>query len=622
MKIRSNSKKYKNILLNVLIVLFFALINMSPSNLKANENDYREEIISNQYMLTQFELPNFDIKVNLDIDNLKKVDDNGNILDTDKIDEKTVKVKGGDNINVPYNIIAEPIEYGESKQTLNKELAILVDTAVSDSNLKSQCKNGIINDLLNNNVIIGNSSDENTRFAIIAYGGDKVERVEVTQYNNYKEKIKLEVEKFFDNNKADSSNNEPQLSNAISKAIDFFNTNGWSGSSKDILIISNREVSEISVNEIKDKVVDNYNVITLDISEDCYDRVNDNTNLTKEEHIILQNKHINLRKVHSILGGIEKDYFISKRDSSNDTTHNDLQNEKNIFKKISTSIGYFKYQTFTLDNMSVNFNLGNAINAVSGLIKKNNLDGDKNYIINIPKIKYAAKMNSNGEPQLSNNSKIIYEPYIIYQPMDIYNSSTENNKILYNFKFTIKPNEYAQEICKFEEPNELSYNYVGYNVNRRKNVDKTPVLLLNTCIINHGIYKGIDTQTKKPIIYDASNDNFAQNSMVTIGAYITEILGRNDINLQIDRALSIDGDIVIYKVDSNGNLVKLKKMISLDNINYTATIDGIQSDDKLLVMYTVRLSDTEGSFRNYIKVNNGKSKDAIINVYGSLPDLF
>lgn len=622
MKIKSYSKKYKSIILNVLIVLFFASINMSPSNLMGNENDYREEIISNQYMSNQFELPNFDIKVNLDTDNLKKVDDNGNILDTDKIDEKTVKVKGDDRVNVSYNVIADPIEYGELKQTSNKELAILVDTSVSDSNLKSQCKNGIVNDLLNNNAIMGNSLDANTRFAIIAYGGDKVERVQADQYNNYKEKIQLEVQKFFDTNTGDTSNNEPQLSNAISKAIDFFNTNGWSGSSKDILIISNREISESSANEIKDKVVDNYNVITLDISEDCYDRAGDNANLTKAEHIVLQNRHINLRKVHSILGGIEKDYFISKRDSSNDTIHNDLQNEKNIFRQISTSIGYFKYQTFILDNMIVNFNLGNDIDIISGLIKRNNLDGDKNYIINIPKIKYAAKMSSNGEPQLSSNGKIIYEPHMIYQPMGIYNSSIENNKILYNFKFTIKPNEYAQENCKFEEPNELSYSYIGYNVNGRKNVDKTPVLLLNTCIIDHGVYEGIDSQTKKPIIYDASNDNFAQNSMVTIGAYITETLGRNDINIKIDRALSIEGDVVIYKVDSNGNLVKLQKMISLDNINYTTTIDGIQSDDRLLVMYTVRLADTEGSFTNNIKVNNDKSKDAIINVYGSLPDLF
>ncbi|WP_294392319.1 DUF5057 domain-containing protein [uncultured Clostridium sp.] len=584
-----------------------------------NGQDYRGAKVSKKYVINPIELPKFDVSVNLDTDNLRKTV-NPSLLD--KMDDKTVKVTPGDIVSVPYDVNMREIEYGEVRETSRKEVAILVDTSVSDGNLKTQFKNGIVNELINTNIILNNNTTEdNGRFLMIAYGSDEVKRVESSGGNNYREKLQLSVYKLFDDiNQGDMSNKEPQLANAINEAINFFDESNWNDSSKDIIIISNRDINESSVNSIRGNIKDNYNVITLDISEDAYDEGNDN--YTEQEHIELLNGHKNLRKVHSLLGGLDNNYFISRTEKKGQTTHNDIANK--IFAEIAKHIGYLKYPTFTIDNMFVNFNFGSDITYIEdssdGFNKKNDNEEDYNYIVNLPKIKYVTKMDGSNKP-VTNNGKLVYEPSFVND-----NFVTDGFD-KYRFEFKISAKNYDKDYCYFASPNELSYEYLGYNTFVKKDVDKTPVLAINNHQIDHGIYKKI---TGGKAEFDDSVNKYPIGSVVTCASNITQMVNSKDLSIIIDPDLEFVKTPKIYKVDSKGELQPVANgdysRVSDNQYSYYG-FDGAVNNS-IVVLYSVKLKSKQGD--SYVNISKAGNKEARVSILkkteseqlGDLPDLF
>lgn len=584
-----------------------------------NGQDYRGAKVSKKYIINPIELPKFDVSVNLDTDNLRKTV-NPSLLD--KMDDKTVKVTPGDIVNVPYDVNMREIEYGEVRETSRKEVAILVDTSVSDGNLKTQFKNGIVNELINTNIILNNNATEdNGRFLMIAYGGDEVKRVESSGGNNYREKLQLSVYKLFDDiNQGDMSNKEPQLANAINEAINFFDESNWNDSSKDIIIISNRDINESSVNSIRGNIKDNYNVITLDISEDAYDEGNDN--YTEQEHIELLNRHKNLRKVHSLLGGLDNNYFISRTEKKGQTTHNDIANK--IFAEIAKHIGYLKYPTFTLDNMYVNFNIGSDIDYIEdsedGFNKKNSNTEDYNYVVDLPKMKYVVKMDSENKP-VTSNGKLVYEPYFIN---DSFETSEANE---YGFSFKISAKNVDKDKCCFSQPNEILYDYLGYNTSIKKDVDKTPVLLLDNCMVDHGIYKRI---TGGKAEFDDSNNKYQVGSIVTCASNITQMVNSKDLSIIIDPDLEFVKTPKIYKVDSEGKLKAVSNgdYFKVSDNQYSYSDFNGATNNNVVVLYSVKLKSKQGD--SYVNISRAGNKEARVSILkkteseqlGDLPDLF
>ena len=584
-----------------------------------NGQDYRGAKVSKKYIINPIELPKFDVSVNLDTDNLRKTV-NPSLLD--KMDDKTVKVALGDIVNVPYDVNMREIEYGEVRETSRKEVAILVDTSVSDGNLKTQFKNGIVNELINTNIILNNNATEdNGRFLMIAYGGDEVKRVESSGGNNYREKLQLSVYKLFDDiNQGDMSNKEPQLANAINEAINFFDESNWNDSSKDIIIISNRDINESSVNSIRGNIKDNYNVITLDISEDAYDEGNDN--YTEQEHIELLNRHKNLRKVHSLLGGLDNNYFISRTEKKGQTTHNDIANK--IFAEIAKHIGYLKYPTFTINNMFVNFNFGSDITYIEdssdGFNKKNDNEEDYNYIVNLPKIKYVTKMDGSNKP-VTNNGKLVYEPSFVND------NFVTGGFDKYRFEFKISAKNYDKDYCYFASPNELSYEYLGYNTFIKKDVDKTPVLAINNHQIDHGIYKKI---TGGKAEFEDSVNKYPIGSVVTCASNITQMVNSKDLSIIIDPDLEFVKTPKIYKVDSEGELQPVANgdysRVSDNQYSYYG-FDGAVNNN-IIVLYSVKLKSKQGD--SYVNISKAGNKEARVSILkkteseqlGDLPDLF
>ncbi len=584
-----------------------------------NGQDYRGAKVSKKYIINPIELPKFDVSVNLDTDNLRKTV-NPSLLD--KMDDKTVKVTLGDIVNVPYDVNMREIEYGEVRETSRKEVAILVDTSVSDGNLKTQFKNGIVNELINTNIILNNNATEdNGRFLMIAYGGDEVKRVESSGGNNYREKLQLSVYKLFDDiNQGDMSNKEPQLANAINEAINFFDESNWNDSSKDIIIISNRDINESSVNSIRGNIKDNYNVITLDISEDAYDEGNDN--YTEQEHIELLNRHKNLRKVHSLLGGLDNNYFISRTEKKGQTTHNDIANK--IFAEIAKHIGYLKYPTFTINNMFVNFNFGSDITYIEdssdGFNKKNDNEEDYNYIVNLPKIKYVTKMDGSNKP-VTNNGKLVYEPSFVND------NFVTGGFDKYRFEFKISAKNYDKDYCYFASPNELSYEYLGYNTFIKKDVDKTPVLAINNHQIDHGIYKKI---TGGKAEFEDSVNKYPIGSVVTCASNITQMVNSKDLSIIIDPDLEFVKTPKIYKVDSEGELQPVANgdysRVSDNQYSYYG-FDGAVNNN-IIVLYSVKLKSKQGD--SYVNISKAGNKEARVSILkkteseqlGDLPDLF
>lgn len=584
-----------------------------------NGQDYRGAKVSKKYIINPIELPKFDVSVNLDTDNLRKTV-NPSLLD--KMDDKTVKVTPGDIVNVPYDVNMREIEYGEVRETSRKEVAILVDTSVSDGNLKTQFKNGIVNELINTNIILNNNATEdNGRFLMIAYGGDEVKRVESSGGNNYREKLQLSVYKLFDDiNQGDMSNKEPQLANAINEAINFFDESNWNDSSKDIIIISNRDINESSVNSIRGNIKDNYNVITLDISEDAYDEGNDN--YTEQEHIELLNRHKNLRKVHSLLGGLDNNYFISRTEKKGQTTHNDIANK--IFAEIAKHIGYLKYPTFTINNMFVNFNFGSDITYIEdssdGFNKKNDNEEDYNYIVNLPKIKYVTKMDGSNKP-VTNNGKLVYEPSFVND------NFVTGGFDKYRFEFKISAKNYDKDYCYFASPNELSYEYLGYNTFIKKDVDKTPVLAINNHQIDHGIYKKI---TGGKAEFEDSVNKYPIGSVVTCASNITQMVNSKDLSIIIDPDLEFVKTPKIYKVDSEGELQPVANgdysRVSDNQYSYYG-FDGAVNNN-IIVLYSVKLKSKQGD--SYVNISKAGNKEARVSILkkteseqlGDLPDLF
>lgn len=239
-----------------------------------------------EYKLRPIELPKFDIKLQLDTDNLKKIKDvNGNeSLDdsTEKMDEKTVKVKMGDKVNVPYNVVCDSIEYGDiSSQSINKrQIAILFDLGVENGNDRNAAMNGMKNNVLNKLF----EKTEKADSAVIYYDSKQVGIAEDKKVNNAKEQMQKDLDLITTIKRSDNDNGEPKLKEALEKSKDYFNnpyefknnnyysdTEEWSEASKDIIIITNRGVNTESINEIVNEINGNYNVITFCVSNDYKD---------------------------------------------------------------------------------------------------------------------------------------------------------------------------------------------------------------------------------------------------------------------------------------------------------------------------------------------------------------
>lgn len=557
------------------------------------------------YKIRPVEMPKFNVTADLDKNSLKRVDSSGNLLNS-VVNGTTVEVKPGENVNVSYNVKPESLLYGDVKECDYKEVAILIDDSLSQ-NTWTYFRNGL------DNLALKLLDGGDIRFDLITFGKNGAREENADQESTDKAKLHyIMVDKNLNGHIAQASSDNKKINDALDKSISFFNNSNYnwpsSTTSKNIIILSKGNVEAIN-DETKSLIKDNYNVITVQIS-DGYD-----------------SESLDLKSIHNILGGLSPDYYLCKPDNAGQENYNSAGS---IITNISNNISRMKYKTYILDNVEVDFNLGDEINLVDGL-EQSEINTNK-YNKILPKIKYLVDIDEDGNVK-TNDGKLVYNGYF----MDtIQQSLTYMKSYPVNFKITSA--EDAHGLCEFSTPNEVKYRYYGSNSYGSTHIDYTPSLQLDEITVDHGVYNKI--QDGKAQYLDKSNWNFVDGSVATFAANINNLYDSNtDLLLSIDPNCKMVAVPTIYKVinenvlekltDTNGN--NLTFNLSGDNNYEFKNFDGLNNNN-IIVLYSVKFkgfSDKTKKYKytNTISVMAGTNRIfSEANVYrltgAELPDLF
>ncbi len=377
-----------------------------------------------------------------------------------------------------------------------------------------------------------------------------------------------------------------KINSALNMSIEFFNkfNHPINETSKNIIIFSAGNVEPIT-DQIRSLIKDNYNVITVQISEN--------------------GESVVLKTVHSTLGGLNSDYYLCNPNNTGSENHSSAEW---IMKEISKTIGSMIYPTYLLSNVKMNFNLGNNIDLVGNGLTRVEL-GTKKYTKALPQIKYKIEY-ENGLPKQTVDGKLIYVGYFL-DP-----SLIDSKNYLVNFKITTSPN--AHGLCEFSIPNEITYNYVELGAVGSTEISETPKLRLEEFTVDHGVYKGMNGSLAS---IDTERDKlkFATGALVTFASNIQGLYG-GPISLAIDNDCKFEGVIKIYNIDT-GVLIDIitpevgvnKKVISIDYQIY----------HNIFIIYNVKLNGTSKIYyENDIQIN-GMNYPAYVSPSSSLlPDLF
>ncbi|MBW6410210.1 DUF5057 domain-containing protein [Clostridium weizhouense] len=238
-------------------------------------------------------------------------------------------------------------------------------------------------------------------------------------------------------------------------------------------------------------------------------------------------------------------------------------------------------------------------------------------------------LNTDAEVTLSNkdgfNSKVTVQKDLESRytwPKDL------NDEKVKSGEYNISLDKYSEEQYKVstdrtntEEQNKGSFKMDFDN----PKIEMTIKININYTEIVHGIYKG--SQNNNSISINSIDTNtlkntFAKESIVPIGAYISDYQPGNNININIKDG-SIIGDVKVYILGSDG-VKESKTMNKQNDNNYTfAFNDGSQTVCNIFILYNQRLPNKEGKYQNELKVDNCPESRIILRVGEiELPELF
>lgn len=533
------------------------------------------------YKIRPIEMPKFTVNAILDKTTLKKIDASGNLLDT-VVSGTTVTVKAGDNVNVSYNIKPEPLVYGNAREAKYREIAVLLDDSIT-TNTWASFKNplsDILTKLLGNSIVQAN-------FITFSNSGAKSIFVGSTYQDITNKNYGSEMGK---------SPGTKKINSALEMSINFFDSYNYpvSETSRNIIIFSGGNVEQVS-EHVKSLINDNYNVITIQISEG--------------------GESLALKSVHLALGGIyneqdinSDDYYLCNPNSTGSQNHTSAEG---IMNDISKTIGRMKYSSYMLENVEMNFNIGNNINLVGDGLSQVQA-GTKLYKKVLPKIKYMVETDQNGVAIQTIDGKLKYLGCYVYNTVqsDIYNYKV-------NFKITTAEN--AHGLCEFSVPNEMTYNYVEFGgALGSTEISETPKLRLEEFIVSHGVYTGMNGSLAA---VDTEKDKlkFATGALVPFACNV-QGLYTGPLYLTIDNGCKFEGAIKIYDIDT-GVLLKTINSDGGHNI-YELPVD-YNNIHNVFVMYNVKLYGTSTVYYTNSVQISGINYPAYIRPSDMpLPDLF
>ncbi|WP_040436377.1 hypothetical protein [Clostridium sartagoforme] len=535
-----------------------------------------------------FENEKLTVNSNVDV----KVDIISNELPiiTAKLGEYIQEIKKDEEITLTYKIIPEDFVYNNSENSGKMDIVIVSEYGFKDSNTFTDIKNAIWNKLIskfpNNDkvrysLILFNNKGESTIFSLkdflnaTDYHGAIQSKISVLENGNY------------------TASNSKAIYEGLEKAHTELSKNSRADASKNLIIISNKDVNyhknnnkseyEQLINNIKSA---NYNIVTLNLED--------------------QNKDSNLYKIHTDLGEDDTTIFY------NNTTQNGVNNNMmDLVRDKLVSYSAAKPYEF---KPTINLNIGNNFEPVSGIVRSKESGKENIGIIEVPTIVYS--LNENNNYSAAEKTIEIKLKANNLKP-GIYNfGTTSDNKMIYK---------------------SIINNNVSVNV-------LTPTFTVKEEVKNliHGLYNGIIDKDVNIQENDNKAIEIAQGSTATFGAEFT--IGGSSItfDLNIDSNFNTvnTNNIKVYKVlkDSSGDntLIEIARTIESNVGNkFKITINNVKennqlSDTDILVVYQGRVKEGLGSaqvLKNEIKFSN-ISKDVITVTPNttdgspSLPDLF
>lgn len=272
------------------------------------------------------------------------------------------------------------------------------------------------------------------------------------------------------------------------------------------------------------------------------------------------------------------------------------QEVKSIFNELKNA----KVQSYTFKT-KLKFHTGGKFSAVSG--DGLNTISDSWYDVETPEFEVKYNLDENG----------YYIPETI--PNIEFKAITNTTEDL---EFGYSKNEIYSE-NKF--PGAVSYT----NLSNEPVFNRINPFKINDNLIVHGVYKSIKDGE---LILDTTGRPFANGSIVPMAASF-KFYSSKTIQLNLDENIRMDGDVNIYKINSDGSLDEVATINNNNSTIYEKLIEGgLENGDNVLILYNAKLpglldEKRKERYTNAITVGNSDPVSATINTTdGELPDLF
>ncbi|MEG0307768.1 MAG: vWA domain-containing protein [Clostridium sp.] len=474
-----------------------------------------------------------------------------------------------EELPVTYEISPQPFNYNAINNGKNGEdIVVIVDTTTDskgNGNEWDKTRESF------NKIIVEDymMKQNNVRVAIIPFDGKGIVN-NIQKLTGDSQVVKAKI-----NNLTATGDSDGNIEDAIIKADEILRLSAKT--TKSIVMVTFGDVLKSDyTNKLKNLKDNEYNIFTTYVSKD-----------KKENDTNIKNVHGYL---HNDLDKVCENYIYNYGNNGNETHEGIMIRLKDRLKNGSSISKY----VFT--DVKLYFNIGEELKVVSGLGSINNISS--NYVLNLPEIKYVYK-----------DGAYIYE-----------DSVGKPNS--FEVSFVIKPLEYGEH--RFKTKNEIVYNnLVGKPLNKGI---ITPTIIVQDNI-EHGIYGGYDAVKKEYVIYP-DEKILAKESTVTFAGRFKVYNNKANIQLQVDKNISIDGVPKIYKFDSQGKLTYFKDMVKSqeDAHKYIyQLVENVEKNETLIILYNTVLTKDDPSdtrFENIIYVDKASKAMGVKVGQDSLPDLF
>ncbi|MEG2288738.1 MAG: vWA domain-containing protein [Clostridium sp.] len=474
-----------------------------------------------------------------------------------------------EELPVTYEINPQPFNYNAINNGKNGEDIIFIMDTTTDSKGNGNEWDKIRESF--NKIIVDDymTKQNNVRVAIIPFDGKGIVN-DIQELNGDSKVVKAKI-----NNLTATGDSDGNIEDAIIKADEILRLS--TKTTKSIVMVTFGDVLKSDyTNKLKSVKDNEYNIFTTYVSKD-----------KKENDTNIKNVHGYL---HNDLDKVCENYIYNYGNNGNETHEGIMTRLKDRLKNGSLISKY------VFKDVKLYFNIGEELKVVSGLGSINNMAS--NYVLNVPEIKYVYK-----------DGTYIYE-----------DSVGKPNS--FEVSFVIKPLEYGEH--RFKPKNEIVYNnLVGKPLNKGI---ITPTIIVQDNI-EHGIYGGYDANKNEYDIY-SNEKTLAKGANVTFAGRFKAYNNKANIQLQVDKNITVEGNPKIYKLDTQGKLIYFKDMIKSkedDHKYIDQLLDNVGKNETLVILYNTVLPKESTSykrFENIIYVDKASKGIGIKSGEEALPDLF